>query len=769
MDALRLPPGDASVATLSGGERRRVALCRLLLEQPEMLLLDEPTNHLDAESVAWLEKYLEGFPGTVVAITHDRYFLDNVAKWILELDRGAGIPWEGNYSSWLDQKRKRLATEEKQASARQKTLERELEWVRMAPKARHAKGKARLQRYEELRQEADRQSEGSVEILIPVPERLGDEVVVAEKLSKGYGDRLALREPQLRAAPRRIVGVIGPNGAGKTTLFRMIAGQEKPDSGNLTIGKTVKLAYVDQSRDSLDGTRTVYEEISGGEDELLFGSRKVNARAYCAGFNFRGSDQQKKVKDLSGGERNRVHLAKLLKSGGNLLLLDEPTNDLDVDTLRALEDALVAFAGCAVVISHDRWFLDRIATHILAFEGESEVYWYEGNYQDYAADFKKAQRSRCQSAAPDPVQEAPPLALLTLGPMTHPSRIPYLPARIEHLADLAENLWWSWQLDARGPLPDDRRAPLASGEAQSDRACSGGWIPPGSPTARATRPSSPVTTGCWNGTASRSRATTPGSTTTTPQVDRPIAYFCAEFGLHNSVPIYSGGLGILAGDHCKAASDLGVPLVGVGLFYTKGYFDQQLRLDGWQEDSDVHFDVSLTPLERVAGPGGVPYLTVVETFGRPVHIGVWRMQVGRVPVYLLDTNLEQNDPADRDLSGKLYAGGPDMRLRQEWILGVGGVRVLRAVGLDPAAWHANEGHAAFMLVERLRELHHRGNAAEGRGARGAGPEHLHDPHSRPGGSRPLRPGGGSGLRGPDLDRVGHRPRRIHGHRRAARG
>src|SRR6185503_2379201 len=389
MDALRLPPGDAPVATLSGGERRRVALCRLLLEQPEMLLLDEPTNHLDAESVAWLEKYLEGFPGTVVAITHDRYFLDNVAKWILELDRGAGIPWEGNYSSWLDQKRKRLATEEKQASARQKTLERELEWVRMAPKARQAKGKARLQRYEELRQEADRQSEGSVEILIPVPERLGDEVVVAEKLSKGYGDRLLFENLNFALPRGGIVGVIGPNGAGKTTLFRMIAGQEKPDSGNLTVGKTVKLAYVDQSRDSLDGTRTVYEEISGGEDELLFGSRKVNARAYCTGFNFRGSDQQKKVKDLSGGERNRVHLAKLLKSGGNLLLLDEPTNDLDVDTLRALEDALVAFAGCVVVISHDRWFLDRIATHILAFEGESEVYWFEGNYADYAADFKK--------------------------------------------------------------------------------------------------------------------------------------------------------------------------------------------------------------------------------------------------------------------------------------------------------------------------------------------------------------------------------------------
>jgi ATP-binding cassette ChvD family protein len=389
MDALRLPPGEAEVARLSGGERRRVALCRLLLEQPDMLLLDEPTNHLDAESVAWLEQFLESFPGTVVAITHDRYFLDNVAKWILELDRGAGIPWEGNYSSWLEQKQKRLAVEEKQASARQKTLERELEWVRMAPRARQAKSKARLQRYEELRQEAERQSEGTVEILIPVPERLGDEVVIARNLSKGYGERL-LFENLTFALPRGgIVGVIGPNGAGKTTLFRMIAGMERPDSGDLIVGKTVKLAYVDQSRDALDGRKTVYEEISGGEDELLFGTRRVNARAYCAGFNFRGPDQQKKVKDLSGGERNRVHMAKLLKSGGNLLLLDEPTNDLDVDVLRALEDALTTFAGCAVVISHDRWFLDRIATHMLAFEGDSQVVWYEGNYQDYAADFRK--------------------------------------------------------------------------------------------------------------------------------------------------------------------------------------------------------------------------------------------------------------------------------------------------------------------------------------------------------------------------------------------
>jgi ATP-binding cassette ChvD family protein len=389
MDALRLPPGDADVARLSGGERRRVALCRLLLEQPDMLLLDEPTNHLDAESVAWLEKYLEQFPGTVVAITHDRYFLDNVAKWILELDRGSGIPWEGNYSSWLDQKTRRMATEEKQASARQKTLERELEWVRLSPKGRNAKSKARIARFEELREASERQSEGAVEILIPTPERLGDEVVIAKKLTKGYGDRLLFENLDFALPRGGIVGIIGPNGAGKTTLFRMIAGQETPDAGELIVGATVKLSYVDQSRDTLDASKTVYQEISGGQDELLFGTRKVNARAYAAGFNFRGSDQQKKVKDLSGGERNRLHMSKLLKSGGNLLLLDEPTNDLDVDTLRALEDALLGFAGCAVVISHDRWFLDRIATHILAFEGDSEVVWYEGNYQDYAADYHK--------------------------------------------------------------------------------------------------------------------------------------------------------------------------------------------------------------------------------------------------------------------------------------------------------------------------------------------------------------------------------------------
>ena len=389
MDALRLPPGDADVTRLSGGERRRVALCRVLLAQPDMLLLDEPTNHLDAESVWWLEKFLAQFPGTVVAVTHDRYFLDNVAGWILELYQGAGIPWEGNYSSWLEQKERRLATEEKQASARQKTLQRELEWVRLAPRARQAKSKARITRYEELREEAARQTEGSAEILIPVPERLGDEVVVAKGLSKGYGDRLLIEDLTFALPRGGIVGVIGPNGAGKTTLFRMITGQEQPDGGTLTVGSTVQIAYVDQSRDALDPAKTVYQEISEGQDTLQFGKRSVNARAYAAGFNFRGSDQQKKVGTLSGGERNRLHLAKLLKSGGNLLLLDEPTNDLDVDTLRALEDALLGFAGCAVVISHDRWFLDRIATHILAFEGDSEVVWYEGNYADYSADYHR--------------------------------------------------------------------------------------------------------------------------------------------------------------------------------------------------------------------------------------------------------------------------------------------------------------------------------------------------------------------------------------------
>jgi ATP-binding cassette ChvD family protein len=389
MDALRLPPGEADVSKISGGEKRRVALCRLLLEQPDMLLLDEPTNHLDAESVWWLERYLAEFRGTVVAVTHDRYFLDNVAGWILELYQGAGIPWEGNYSSWLAQKEQRLAHEEKQASARQKTLQRELEWIRMSPRARQAKSKARITAYEELRAEAERQQEGNTEILIPVPARLGDEVVVADDLTKGFGDRLLIDGLTFSLPRGGIVGVIGPNGAGKTTLFRMITGQEEPDGGSLKVGSTVEVAYVDQSRDDLDPSKTVYEEISGGQDQLQFGRRTVNARAYCAGFNFRGSDQQKKVGTLSGGERNRLHLAKLLKSGGNLLLLDEPTNDLDVDTLRALEEALLGFAGCVVVISHDRWFLDRVATHMLAFEGNSEVVWYEGNYQEYAADYHK--------------------------------------------------------------------------------------------------------------------------------------------------------------------------------------------------------------------------------------------------------------------------------------------------------------------------------------------------------------------------------------------
>ena len=389
MDALRVPPGDADIATLSGGEVRRVALCRLLLQKPDMLLLDEPTNHLDAESVAWLERYLKEYPGTVVAITHDRYFLDNVAGWILELDRGAGIPWEGNYTSWLDQKQQRLAQEDKQDKARQRTLERELEWVRMSPRARQAKSKARLASYEELLAEDRRERDGTAEIIIPTPPRLGDLVVQAENLGKGYGDRLLIDDLSFSLPRGGIVGVIGPNGAGKATLFRMIIGQEKPDSGALRVGESVSLSYVDQSRDSLDPAKNVWEEISGGQEQLQLGTRQIASRAYVASFNFKGSDQQKRVGDLSGGERNRLHLAVMLKSGGNLLLLDEPTNDLDVDTLRALEDALLGFAGCAVVISHDRWFLNRIATHMLAFEGESRVVWYEGNYEDYEADRKK--------------------------------------------------------------------------------------------------------------------------------------------------------------------------------------------------------------------------------------------------------------------------------------------------------------------------------------------------------------------------------------------
>jgi len=391
MDALRLPAGDADVTKLSGGERRRVALCRLLLERPDLLLLDEPTNHLDAESVAWLERFLKDYPGTVVAITHDRYFLDNVAGWILELDRGEGIPWEGNYSSWLEQKQARLELEEKQESARRRTLQHELEWVRMSPRARQAKGKARLTAYEKLlaeETEAEKRAQGT-DLHIPPGSRLGDLVVEAVGLRKGYGDKLLIDDLSFKLPPGGIVGVIGANGAGKTTLFRMIVGEEKPDGGTLRIGETVKIAYVDQSRDTLNGERQVWEEISDGKDTVILGKREVAARSYAAAFNFKGSDQQKRVKDLSGGERNRVHLAKVLKSGGNLLLLDEPTNDLDVDTLRSLEDALVSFAGCAVIISHDRWFLDRIATHILAFEGDSKVVWFEGNYQDYEADRKR--------------------------------------------------------------------------------------------------------------------------------------------------------------------------------------------------------------------------------------------------------------------------------------------------------------------------------------------------------------------------------------------
>jgi len=386
MDALRCPPSDAAVDKLSGGERRRVALCRLLLSKPDMLLLDEPTNHLDAESVAWLERHLAEFPGTVVAVTHDRYFLDNVAGWILELDRGSGIPWEGNYSSWLKQKDKRLELEEKTADARRRTMQRELEWMGTSPSARRSKSKARIAAYNQMVEEDKQETLDRAQIVIPAGPRLGDHVITAEGVSKGFGDRLLIDNLSFNLPPGGIVGVIGPNGAGKTTLFKMITGQDKPDSGTFSVGPTVKLGYVDQSRETLDPNKTVWEELSGGLDIIKLGNREISSRAYCGSFNFKGGDQQKKVGQLSGGERNRVNLAKMLKSGANVLLLDEPTNDLDVDTLRALEEALVDYAGCAVIISHDRWFLDRIATHMLAFEGDSHVEWFEGNYQDYEAD-----------------------------------------------------------------------------------------------------------------------------------------------------------------------------------------------------------------------------------------------------------------------------------------------------------------------------------------------------------------------------------------------
>lgn len=389
MDALRCPPGDTPVTVLSGGERRRVALCRLLLQKPDILLLDEPTNHLDAETIAWLEHHLQGYPGTIIAVTHDRYFLDNVAGWILELDRGEGIPWKGNYSSWLEQKQNRLAQEEKSESDRQKTLQRELEWIRMSPKGRHAKSKARISSYEQLLSQESEKRAKELEIYIPPGPRLGNIVIEADNISKSYGDRLLVEGMNFHLPPGGIVGVIGPNGAGKTTLFRMITGQEEPDSGSIRIGDTVKVAYVDQSRDALSPDKSIWEEISGGQDTLQLGKVSVNSRAYVSRFNFSGSDQQKKVGLLSGGERNRVHIAKMLKEGGNVILLDEPTNDLDVNTMRALEEALENFAGCAVVISHDRWFLDRIATHILAFEGDSQVVWFDGNYSEYEEDRKK--------------------------------------------------------------------------------------------------------------------------------------------------------------------------------------------------------------------------------------------------------------------------------------------------------------------------------------------------------------------------------------------
>lgn len=404
-DALRLPAWDANVSTLSGGEKRRVALCKLLLEKPDMLLLDEPTNHLDAESIAWLERFLCEFAGTVVAITHDRYFLDNAAQWILELDRGEGIPFEGNYSSWLDQKEQRLEQESKSEAARLKTIKNELEWVRQNPKGRHAKSKARLARFDELSSQESQQRNETSEIFIPVAERLGEKVIEVNSITKGFGDRLLIDDLSFRLPQGGIVGIIGANGAGKSTLFKMLTGQEKPDSGSIEFGETVQLSYVDQSRDALSDNKSVWEEISEGDDNFMVGNVEVNSRAYCSRFNFRGGDQQKKIGQLSGGERNRVHLAKTLRSGGNLLLLDEPTNDLDVETLRALEEALLEFAGCAVVISHDRWFLDRIATHMLAFEGDSHVEWFEGNFSDYEEDLKR--RKGADAAQPHRIKYKP--------------------------------------------------------------------------------------------------------------------------------------------------------------------------------------------------------------------------------------------------------------------------------------------------------------------------------------------------------------------------
>lgn len=404
-DALRLPPWEADVTKLSGGERRRVALCKLLLERPDMLLLDEPTNHLDAESIAWLERFLLEFSGTVVAITHDRYFLDNAAEWILELDRGEGIPYHGNYSSWLEQKEKRLEMEAKQEAARMKTIQHELEWVRSNAKGRHAKSKARLARFDELSSQESQKRNETKEIFIPVSERLGEKVIEVNHISKSFGDRLLIEDLNFKLPQGGIVGIIGPNGAGKSTLFKMLTGQEQPDSGSIEYGETVKLSYVDQSRDALDDNKTVYEEISEGDDVFMVGNIEINARAYCGRFNFKGTDQQKRIGELSGGERNRVHLAKTLRSGGNLLLLDEPTNDLDVETLRALEEALLDFAGCAVVISHDRWFLDRIATHMLAFEGESHVEWFEGNFSDYEEDLKR--RKGADAAQPHRIKYKP--------------------------------------------------------------------------------------------------------------------------------------------------------------------------------------------------------------------------------------------------------------------------------------------------------------------------------------------------------------------------